>query len=272
MDAEKTVERPKKLDYKEYARAENSSTSGKKDALSQMPNYAKFLKDLLKNKKKLNDLTQVTLNEGCLAMMQNCLPSKSQDPGSFSIPCQIGNFSFDNVLCDLGSSINLMSYSLAQKLGIGNIKSANISLKFADRSIKYPRGIVENVLVKIDKFIYPVDFVVLDMDEDYEVPIILGHHFLAISRALIDVEKGELVLRMNDEQVVFSMLQSVRDNPIGKFCFAIDVVNICVEEFMQGNDNNDVVLQPQDQKSHDQGVGGSHDRARHTTATVDEPP
>ncbi|XP_073138393.1 uncharacterized protein [Henckelia pumila] len=163
----------------------------KKDALAQMPNYAKFLKDFLKDKKKLNDLTQVTMNEECSVVLQNKRPRKFQDPGSFSKPCQIGCFSFDNVLCDLGASINLMSYSLAQKLGINNIEPANISLKFADRSIKYPKGIVENVLVKMDKFIYHVDFVILGMDEDCEVPLILGRLLLAMSRALIDVKKGE---------------------------------------------------------------------------------
>ncbi|XP_073149333.1 uncharacterized protein [Henckelia pumila] len=232
-DEEKTMEGPKNSDSKKDARAENSFTAGKKD----------FEGLAEKKKKKLNDITQVTINEECSAVLQNKLPTKSQDPWSFSIPCHIGSLSFDNVLCDLRSSINLMPYSLARKLGIGNIGPASRSLKFADRSIKYPKGIMDNVLVKIEKFIYPVDFVVLDMDEDYEVPMILGRPFLATSRALIDVEKGELVLRMNDEQVVFNMLYSVRDNPIGKTCFAIDVVNICVEEFLQGNDNNDAMLQ-----------------------------
>ncbi|XP_073153358.1 uncharacterized protein [Henckelia pumila] len=247
------MEGPKSLEVKEDTRAENSSTA---DALAQMPNYEKFLKDLRKNKKKLNDITQVTINEECFVVLQNKLPTKSQHPGSFSIPCHIGSLSFNNVLCDLGSSINLMPYSLARKLGIGNIEPTSISLKFADRSIKYPRGIVENVIVKIDKFIYPIDFFVLDMDENYEVPMILVRLFLATSRALIDVGKRG----------------SVRDNPIGKSFFAIDVVNVCVEEFLQGNDNNDVVLQPQDKKSHVKGVGGSHDKARHTTTTVDDPP
>ncbi|XP_073129370.1 uncharacterized protein [Henckelia pumila] len=155
---------------------------------------------------------------------------------------------------------------------MGVIEPTTFSLKLADRSVKYLRGVVENVLVKVDKLIFPVDFVVLDMDEDYEVPMILGRPFLATNRALIDVEKWELVLQINDEKVVFNMLQSVRDNPIGKSCFAIDVVNICVEDFLQGNDNNDAVLLPRDHKSHTKVVGGSHDKARHTTTTVDDPP
>ncbi|XP_073130892.1 uncharacterized protein [Henckelia pumila] len=157
-DEETIMDGPKNSDSKEYARgAEKSAT---KDALAQIPNYAKFLKDLLKNKKKLNDITQVAMNEECSAVLQNKLPPKYQDQGSFSIPCQIGNLSLKNVLCDLGSSINLMPYSLARKL----------------------------------------DFVILDMNEDCEVPLILGRPFLAASSALVDVEKGELVLILNDER------------------------------------------------------------------------
>ncbi|XP_073119858.1 uncharacterized protein [Henckelia pumila] len=119
------------------------------DALAQMSYYAIFLKELLNNKKNLNDLAQVTINEECFAVIQNRLPQKFQDPESFSIPCNIGQFYIDNALCDLGASINLMSYSLAKKLGIGVIEPITISLKLADHSVKYPRGVVENVLVKV---------------------------------------------------------------------------------------------------------------------------
>ncbi|XP_073121597.1 uncharacterized protein [Henckelia pumila] len=227
------MEGPKNSNSKEDMRAENSSTA---DALDQMPNYAKFLKDLLKNKKKLNDLTQATMNEECSAVLQNRLPRKLQDPGSFSIPCQIENLSLKNVLCDLGSSINLMPYSLARKLGVENIEPVSISLKFADGSIKYPRWIVENVLVKIEKLIYPVDFIILDMAEDCEIPLILGRPFLPASRALVDVEKGELILRMNDEQVIFNMLKSATENPTLKSCSDIkfiDVIHDYGDEYLQ---------------------------------------
>ncbi|XP_073121886.1 uncharacterized protein [Henckelia pumila] len=166
------------------------------------------------------------MNEECSAVLQKKLPTKSHDPGSFSIPCQIGSLLFDNILCDLGSSINLMPYSLAKKLDMENNEPVSISLKFADGSIKYPRRIVENVLVKIDHFIYPVDFVILDMKEDCEVPMILGCHFLAASRALIDVEKGELVLRMNEEQVIFNMLMSATESPTLKFCSAVKFIDV----------------------------------------------
>ncbi|PKA48168.1 hypothetical protein AXF42_Ash020513 [Apostasia shenzhenica] len=174
------------------------------DALAQMPSYAKFLKEILANKRKLNDFETVCLTEESSVVLQNKLPPKLKDPGSFSIPCIIGNLNFNKVLCDLGASINLMPYSIFKKLGLGEAKPTTISLQLADRSIKYPRGVVEDVLVKVDKFIFPADFVVLDMEEDFEAPLILGRPFLATGRTLIDVQKGELILRVNNDQIKFN--------------------------------------------------------------------
>ncbi|XP_075481191.1 uncharacterized protein LOC142521903 [Primulina tabacum] len=152
--------------------------------------FSKFLE------RKLVDFETVKLSKECSAILQNKLPPKLKDPGSFPIPCTIGNSNFNKALCDLGASINLMPYSCFEKLGIGEVKPTTISLQLADRSIKYPRGVIEDVLVKVDKFIFPVDFVVLDMEEDREIPLILGRPFLATGRTLIDVQKGELVLRL----------------------------------------------------------------------------
>ncbi|XP_073041875.1 uncharacterized protein [Primulina eburnea] len=199
------------------------------EALAQMPSYAKFLKEILSNKRKLVDFETVKLSEECSAILQNKLPPKLKDPGSFSIPCTIGNSNFNKALCDLGASINLMPYSCFEKLKIGEVKPTTISLQLADRSIKYPRGIVEDVLVKVDKFIFPVDFVVLDMEEDREIPLILGRPFLATGKALIDVQKGELVLRLNDESVVFNVFQSIKYPNDKSDCFRIDATDELVE-------------------------------------------
>ncbi|XP_076907421.1 uncharacterized protein LOC143563856 [Bidens hawaiensis] len=149
-----------------------------------MPKYAKFLKDVLTNKRKLEELSHVTLNEECSAILQNKLPEKMTDPGSFTIPCLIGS--------------------------IGEPKPTRMSIQLANRVIKYPRGIVENMIVKIDRFVFPVDFVILDMDEDKNVPLILGRPFLATARALIDVCTGKLTLRVNDEQVTFDIGRSMQ--------------------------------------------------------------
>ncbi|XP_022899523.1 uncharacterized protein LOC111412887 [Olea europaea var. sylvestris] len=156
------------------------------ETLAQMPNYAKFLKEVMSKKRKLEEFETVKLTEEYL--------------GSFNIPCNIGGITFDRALCDLGASINLMPLSVFKKLGLGKVNPTTLTLELAGRSITYPKGIIEDVLVKVDKFIFPVDFVVLDMEEDEKVPLILGRAFLATGRALIDVQEGKLTLRVNEEQ------------------------------------------------------------------------
>ncbi|XP_073019319.1 uncharacterized protein [Primulina eburnea] len=182
------------------------------EALAQMPSYAKFLKEIISNMRKLVDFETVKLSEECSAILQNKLPPKAKDPCSFSIPCTIGNSLFGKALCDLGANINLMPYSCFEKLGIGEVKLTTISLQLADRSIKYPKGVVEDVY-----------------GEDREIPLILGRQFLATGKALIDVHKGELVLRLNDKSVVFNVFQSIKYPNDTSDCFRIDATDELVE-------------------------------------------
>ncbi|XP_022040578.1 uncharacterized protein LOC110943130 [Helianthus annuus] len=148
------------------------------EALAQMPKYARFLKDILTNKQKLESLSCVLMNENCSALLQNHLPEKMGDPGSFTLPCLIGSMSVSHALADLGASINLMPYKVFAKLDLGEPSLTRMSIRLADRSLKYPRGFVENMLVKIDKFVFPVDFVILDMDKDSKEPLIFGRPLL----------------------------------------------------------------------------------------------
>ncbi|XP_062100726.1 uncharacterized protein LOC133806646 [Humulus lupulus] len=140
----------------------------------------------------MEDYETVAPTEECNTILQRKLPQKLRDLGSFTIPCTIGNFESMNALCDLGASINLMPFSVFRRLKLGEARPTTTTLQLANRSIAHPRGIIEDVLVKVDKFIFPADFIVLDMEEDANVPIILGRPFLATGRALIDVSKGEL--------------------------------------------------------------------------------
>ncbi|KAA3483462.1 Transposon Ty3-I Gag-Pol polyprotein [Gossypium australe] len=174
-------------------------------ALSQMPNSVKILKELLANKQKLDDTSHVELNAVCSSILQNKLPRKLKDPGSFTIPCLIGGLSVNNALADLGVSINVMPYKMFKQLGLGKPKQTRRSIQLADKTIKFPRGIIEDVLVRIDKFIFPVDFVVLDIDEDSDVLLILGRPFLAISRTIIDVGIEELILCMAEHHAPRTM-------------------------------------------------------------------
>ncbi|KAI3744489.1 hypothetical protein L1987_57571 [Smallanthus sonchifolius] len=180
------------------------------EALKHMPKYAKFLKDLLSNKKKLEDLSTVTLNERCHAVVQNKPPEKLADPGVFMIPCLFGSSILHHAFADLGASINLMPYSLFEKLGLGDSAPTRMSISLADRSVKYPRGIVENLLVKVDKFVFPADFVILDMEVDDRVPLILGRPFLRTAKALIDVFDGKITLRVGDENVTFDVMKLMK--------------------------------------------------------------
>ncbi|CAL1370482.1 unnamed protein product [Linum trigynum] len=169
------------------------------EALSQMPKYAKFLKDLLSKKQKLSELATVELSKEFLAILQNKLSPKQKDPCSFTIPCSIRKLHVERSLVDLGASINVIPYKLFKKLGLGEPSATRMSIQLADRSVVHPRGIVDDLLVKVGRFFYPVDFVVLDINEDAEMPLILGRPFQAIVKALIDVHDVTLVLRDGEE-------------------------------------------------------------------------
>ncbi|GKB46459.1 ribonuclease H-like domain-containing protein [Tanacetum coccineum] len=145
------------------------------EAMIHMPKGAKVLNDLLSHKEKLEKASSsVKLSEECFAIIQRSLPPKERDPGSFMLPCLIRPLAVKNTLADLGASINLMPHSLFRRLGISKLKPTKMSIQLADRSIKYPIGVCENLLVKVSKFVFPVNFVVLEMDEDELVQIILG--------------------------------------------------------------------------------------------------
>ena len=140
------------------------------DAIKQIPTYAKFLKDILSNNTSVDLVETINIPENCSAIIQNKLPTKLKDPGSFSIPCSINNFSIDRALCDLGASIILMPLSMCNRLNLGTLKPTNISLQLADRSVKLPLGKLEDVPLRVGKLYIPVDFIVLDMDEDLNAP------------------------------------------------------------------------------------------------------
>ena len=180
------------------------------DALEQMPSYVKFMKDILSKKRRLSDFETVNLTEECSAILQRKLSQKIKDPGSFTILCTIGNDIFERALCDLGASINLMPLSIFRCLGLGEARPTIATLQLDDKSLKHPREVIEDVLVKVEKFIFPVNFIVLDIEEDKEIPIILGRPFLATGRAMIDVQRGKLKLRVQEDEVKFNVFEAVR--------------------------------------------------------------
>ena len=121
-----------------------------------------------------------------------------------------------------------MPLSIFKRLGLGEARPTTVTLQLANRSLKHPRGVIEDVLVKVDKFIFPADFIVLDMEEDKEIPIILGRPFLATGRAMIDVQRGELKLRVQEEEGKFNVFEVVRHPAESDTCFMADIVEAIV--------------------------------------------
>ncbi|GKA29974.1 reverse transcriptase domain-containing protein [Tanacetum coccineum] len=169
------------------------------DVLAEMPNYGKFLKELISNKHKIEQISAPFLSDESSAMIQNKVPPRLGDPESFLIPYNFNKTFSCNALADLDASINLMPYSLYAKLSLENLKPTRMSVRLADRSFQYPVGIAENMLVEVGKFTFPVDFVILKMEEDSKVPLILGRPFLHTIDAVIRVKQKQLNLGVGTE-------------------------------------------------------------------------
>ena len=209
------------------------------EVISQMPLFAKFLKEILSKKRKIVEEGIVNLTATCSAIIQQNLPAKMKDPGSFTIPCSIGKYEFKKALWDSGASINLMPLSVVQRLNLGELTPTAITLQMADRSMAQPEGILEDVLVKVGKFIFSVDFVVMQMEEDTQVPLFLGRPFLATGAALIDVQKGELALRVGNEAVHFNINRSLEHPDVDvDSCMAVGNNSLLNVEL-----NSDCILQ-----------------------------
>ena len=131
-----------------------------------------------------------------------------QDLGNITIPCKIRNSDMGKALCNSGASINLMPLSMVKRLSLGELTATAMTLQMANRTLAQPEGILEDVLIKVGKFIFLVYFVVIDIEEDKQVPLLLGRPFLVTGVALIDVKKGELTLRVGDEAVHFNLNHS----------------------------------------------------------------
>nr|GEY24922.1 reverse transcriptase domain-containing protein [Tanacetum cinerariifolium] len=243
----------------------NSSPENFADALLLMPKFAFTIKSLLTNKDKLFELakvplnenylamllkklpenledpkkflilSKVPLNENCLAMLLKKLPENLEDPKKFFILCDFPGIDICHALADLGTSINLMPLSIWKMLSLPELTPTRMTLELVDRSITRPKGVAEGVFVKVGKFHFPTDFVVVDFEADHWVPLILGRSFLRIGHALIDVYGEEITLRVNDESVTFNLNQTIRysstydDNSVNR----IDVIDIACEEYAQ---------------------------------------
>nr|GEW16643.1 hypothetical protein [Tanacetum cinerariifolium] len=135
--------------------------------------------------------------------IDNSIPRKEKDPGSFTLLCFINNVCFDNALVDLGANVSVMPLWTYLNLGLGELVHTKLTVELADRTMKYPKGIAQNVLVGIGKFVFPIDIIILDMPEDIKVSLIRERSFLSTAHAKIDVYKRKITLRIREERIIF---------------------------------------------------------------------
>ncbi|GAU24667.1 hypothetical protein TSUD_322750 [Trifolium subterraneum] len=192
------------------------------EALEQMPTYAKFMKEILTKKRKFTDEETIHLDASCSAIIQRTLPQKEKDPGRVTLPVTIGNVNVGKTLIDLGSSINLIPLFVIDRIGGLDITRTRMTVQLAEKSIKHPSGIAEDVLVKVDKFMFPVDFVVMDIEEDDDVPLILGRPFMKTAHMMIDIADGVMKVRVQDEEVSFNLWEAMKHSKDKGVCFKMD--------------------------------------------------
>ncbi|GKC05447.1 reverse transcriptase domain-containing protein, partial [Tanacetum coccineum] len=197
--------------------------------------FASTFKSLLSNKEKLFELASTPLNKNCSAVLLKQLPEKLGDPGKFLIPCDFPELDECLALADLGVGINLMSLSVWKKLSLPELTPTRMTLELADRSVAHPKGVAEDVFVKVGKFYFLADFVVVDYDVNPQVPFILGRPFLRTKRALIDVQGEELTLRVNDEAITFKFGHTSRysGNYYDETVHQVNIIDVACEEYAQ---------------------------------------
>ncbi|XP_070005944.1 uncharacterized protein [Nicotiana sylvestris] len=194
------------------------------EAFQEMSGFAKYLKDLI-TKKRTTKNEVVNMTHRVSSIIATSTVEKKEDPGAFTIPCTIGAHDFARALCDNGASINLMPLAIYKQAGLGMPNPISMRLQMADRSIKRPVGIVDDVLVKVGKFHLPTDFVILDCVVEKEIPIILGRPFLDTGRALMDSEWNEIKFSVNDEEVTFQSSKGMKLPLEYESILVIDVVD-----------------------------------------------
>ncbi|XP_027368381.1 uncharacterized protein LOC113874354 [Abrus precatorius] len=213
-----------------------TTRSGKE--IGRMPTYARFMKELFTKKMRFSEET-VELEACCNAIIQKSIPQKIKDLGSFIIPVTIGALPVEKVLLDLGASINLMPLSMLKRIGELEIKPTRMTLQLADRSMKFPYKVAEDILVKVDKFVFLVNFVIMDMEEDAEVPLILGRSFMKTAKVIIDVDDGKFKVRVHDEEVNFNIFEAMHHPKDKQQCFRMDVIDeLCMVEKTQLHKSN----------------------------------
>ncbi|CAM8882623.1 unnamed protein product [Rhodiola kirilowii] len=203
------------------------------EAIKQIPRYAKFLKELCTNRRRSTREDQELLSKNVSAVIQRKVPPKCGDPGTYTIPCTIGNIRIENCMLDLGASINVLPYSIYSCLRIGPLEPAGLTIQLADRSCKQPEGKIEDVLVQVGELVFPADFYVLKMDSSDptdHAPILLGRPFLKTSKMKIDCDSGTLSMEVEGEVIRFDIFQAMKHPPDFASVHALDALDDLVQD------------------------------------------
>ncbi|XP_028181419.1 uncharacterized protein LOC114368307 [Glycine soja] len=189
-----------------------------------MPLYTKFLKDLLTKKGKYINNESIVVEGNCNAVIQRILPQKFKDPGSVTILCFVGVLLVGKGLIGLGASINLMPLSMCRRIGNLRIAPTRMTLQLADRSITKPYGVVEDVLAKVRQFIFPVDFFIMDIEEDSDIPLILGLPFMLTAKCVVGMGNGNLEMSVDDKKVTINLFEAIKHPNDHKACFKVETI------------------------------------------------
>ncbi|XP_044486310.1 uncharacterized protein LOC123211569 [Mangifera indica] len=185
------------------------------------------------------------MGENVFAIIQRKLPAKCKDPGMFTIPCMIGNTRFKKAMIDLGASINVMLYSIYASLKLGPLNETCVVIQLADRSNAYPKGVVKDVFVQINNLVFPVDFYVLDIENnDQTTPILLGRPFLKTSMTRINVHSSTLTMEFDGEIVKFNIYDAMKYPADDNLIYSINVIDSLAQEIFEldGKDELEVTL------------------------------
>ena len=216
------------------------------DVIKQIPSCAKFLKDLCMVKRKLGVNKEAFMTEQSTSLIRNNLPPKYKDPGSPTISIVVGNSKLGHALVDLGASVNLLPYSVYVDLGLGELEQTNITLQLADRSVKVPRGIAKDVLVQVDKFYIPVDFVVLDtqpvVNQGTQFPVILGRPFLATANAIIHYRGGLMTLSFGNITVNLNIFNVIKGMGDEDEVYEVNMVDYVVQKYLDNVLHDDPLM------------------------------
>ncbi|XP_012448660.1 uncharacterized protein LOC105771814 [Gossypium raimondii] len=219
------------------------------NAIKQIPRYAKFLKELCTSKRRLKGNERINVGEIVSAVLQKKVPPKYNDQCMFAISCEIGNVGIKKAMCDLGASINVMPYSIYKLINGGPLKETGVIIQLADRSVVYPEGLLEDVLVKFNELVFPADFYIINMEDNNSTnssDILLGRSFLSTASTKIDVQSGTLTIEFDGEIMKFNVYEAMSHPNSLSNISSIDIIDCLTQTYSEYHDFDELetVLPP----------------------------